>query len=62
MTSAPNGDVYACVDGGDIYKQTGGVGNFIPLGQTSRIWSGMTSAPNGKIYACVLEGDIYINQ
>ena len=36
-------DVYACVIGGDIYKQSGGVGNFIALGQTSREWVGMTT-------------------
>jgi hypothetical protein len=35
-------DVYACVYGGDIYKQTGGVGDFVALGQTTRGWRGMT--------------------
>jgi hypothetical protein len=59
MASAPNGDVYAYVSNVDIYKQTGGIGNFIALSQTSRDWRGMTSAPNGDVYACVLNGDIY---
>jgi hypothetical protein len=51
-------DVYACVVGGDIYKQTNGTGNFLPLGQTSRQWYGMTVLGT-DVYACVLGGDIY---
>jgi hypothetical protein len=64
MTVAPNGDVYA-VDygnlgsGGDIYKQTGGAGNFNALSQTHRNWRGITATPNGDIYASVYNGDIY---
>ncbi len=60
MAAAPNGNVYACVQGGDIYMQTGGVGNFVALGQTSRTWRGMAAAPNGNVYACVTSGDIYM--
>jgi hypothetical protein len=56
---APNGDVYLGENGGDIYMQTAGKGNFIALGQTSRSWNGIAAAPNGNIYACVL-GDIYM--
>jgi len=60
MAAAPNGNVYACVSGGDIYMQTGGAGDFIALGQTSRSWHGMAAAPNGDVYACVFGGDIYM--
>ncbi len=51
-------DVYACVNGGDIYKQTNGTGDFIALGQTSRAWSGMTTQGT-DVYAGVYTGDIY---
>ena len=51
-------DIYACVNGGDIYKQTNGAGNFLPLGQTSRGWIGMTTLGT-DVYASVLGGDIY---
>jgi len=57
MTTLGN-DVYACVSGGDIYKQTGGTGDFIALGQTLRAWRGMTTLGN-DVYACVNGGDIY---
>lgn len=43
---------------GDIYKQTNGVGDFIPLNQTARAWRGMTSLGN-NVYACEEYGDIY---
>ncbi len=51
-------DVYACVYGGDIYKQTNGTGNFVITGQTSRQWYGMTTH-GSDIYAIVSNGDIY---
>jgi len=61
----PNGDIYAAVTNGDIYKQTGGVGDFISLGQ-SRNWFCMAAAPNGDVYAGTVKyvagdppGDIY---
>lgn len=47
-----SGDVYACVYNGDIYKQAGGTGDFVALGQTSRYWYGMAAAPNGSDYTC----------
>jgi hypothetical protein len=51
-------DIYTCVSGGDIYKQTAGTGNFTALSQTTRSWNGMTS--NGTdVYACDYGGDIY---
>jgi uncharacterized Zn-binding protein involved in type VI secretion len=59
MAAAVNGDIYACVDAGDIYKQTGGVGDFAALSQSSTAWRGMAAAPDGDIYACVYNGDIY---
>jgi len=51
--------VYACVYGGDIYRLTGGAGDFLALSQTARAWYGMAAAPNGDVYACVYSGDIY---
>jgi len=51
-------DVYACVYNGNIYKQTGGTGDFISLGQTTRNWNSMTTLGN-DVYACVQLGDIY---
>ena len=39
------GDVYACVYGGDIYKQAGGIGDFEALEQTSRNWVGLAATP-----------------
>lgn len=62
ITVAPNGDVYACIWGGnsDIYKQTGGIGNFLPLNQgTYRTFHGMAAAPNGDIYVCQQTYGIY---
>jgi hypothetical protein len=51
-------DVYACHYGGDIYKQTGGTGDFVALGQATRSWVGMASL-GPDVYACVYGGDIY---
>ncbi len=60
MAAAPNGNIYAAVQSGDIYMQTAGAGNFVALSQTSRLWNGMAAAPNGNIYAAVYGGDIYM--
>ncbi len=57
--SIGGGDVYASVFNGDIYKQAGGIGDFMALGQTSRNRFGMAVAPNGDVYASVYSGDIY---
>ena len=60
-----NDNVYACsygdsiATGGDIYKQTGGTGDFVALGQTHRAWYGITVSAAGNVYACVYGGDIY---
>ena len=51
-------DVYACLNGGDIYKQTNGTGNFVALGQTSRVWAKMTTLGT-DVYASEYGGDIY---
>ena len=62
LACASNGDIYACMYGGDIYKSTGGTDNFYALGQTSRNWYGMTADLSGNVYACVYDasvGDIY---
>ncbi len=37
--------------GGDIYKQTGGSGDFSATGQTTRNWVNMCSSTNGIVYA-----------
>jgi hypothetical protein len=36
MSVTPNGDVYAAVPAGNIYKQSGGTGDFVSLGATIR--------------------------
>ena len=60
MAAAPNGNVYAVINGGGIYMQTGGTGDFVTLSQTSRAWSAIAVAPNGNVYATVSGGDIYM--
>jgi hypothetical protein len=62
--TAPNGDVYFAMEAGgsnlgDIWKQTGGVGAFVALGQANLRWYVMGAVPNGDIYAGVYTGDIY---
>jgi hypothetical protein len=51
-------DVYCSVSNGDIYKQTGGTGNFVGLGQSTRNWQRMTTLGN-DVYCSVGTGDIY---
>ena len=51
LAATPNGDVYAIVSAGDIYKQTGGTGAFVSLNQGSRNWNSIAAAPNGDVYA-----------
>ena len=58
MTTLGN-NVYACVNGGDIYMQTNGTGSFVALGQAARSWFGMTTL-GSNVYACVFGGDIYM--
>ena len=59
ISIAPNGDVYACVQHGDIYIQSGGTGVFTALGVGDKNWFDITVAPNGDVYACVFGGDIW---
>ena len=56
-TSGSN--VYASVNGGDIYIQSAGIGTFMPLSQTNRSWVGMTTS-GSNVYAAAVVGDIYI--
>ncbi len=60
MASAPNGNVYASVENGDIYMQTSGIGDFIALSQTQRVWTGMTATSDTNVYAADYGGDIYM--
>jgi len=56
-----SGNVYICRNNQDIYKQTGGVGALVALGQTYRGWWGMgSSLVNNNVYSCVAGGDIYM--
>jgi len=61
MTTGLNGDIYACVYGGRIYKQTGGTGDFVVIDEQvdNRNWCGMTTGLNGDVYASVQGGRIY---
>jgi len=61
VTVAPNGDIY--LGGyGDIYKQAGGTGDYIPLGQTTQWWNSVTAAYNGDIYAISYNGSLDIHK
>ena len=59
LAASPSGNLYSCVDGGDIYKQTDGIGDFNPMGQTTRNWIGIAASSTGHIYAVERNGDIY---
>jgi hypothetical protein len=63
MATVPNGDIYATVLGGDIYKLNSETdsetGDFEPLYQGDKDWTAIVAAPNGDIYATVTNGDIY---
>jgi hypothetical protein len=55
-----NQNVYATNWSGMIYKQTGGVGNFVALDRISRNWTGISvDSSNHNVYAVVNYGDIY---
>ena len=56
---APNGDVWATVNGVDIYKQTGGSGLFVAQSVGASGWTGITVAADGSVYAAVNGGDVY---
>lgn len=55
-----NNDVYASTNSGDLYKQTGGVGNFVALGAGTRNWSSISvNSVNGDVYATAYAVDIF---
>lgn len=56
LTSIGN-DLYACVDGGSIWKSTAG-GPFVDLVAGNKAWSGITSVGN-DVYASVYGGSIW---
>jgi hypothetical protein len=52
ISSDTLGNIYATVNGGDIYVRSDGQGDFIALGQTTRPWSGVAVDPvTGDTYA-----------
>jgi hypothetical protein len=54
MAAAPNGDIYAAVNGWRyIQANRREAGDFVALGQTSRQWYGMAAVTNGDVYAAV---------
>jgi hypothetical protein len=56
MAAAPNGNIYAADQEGDIYMQTNGSGNFVALSQVHRFWRALAAAPNGNVYAATNDG------
>lgn len=52
MAAASNGDIFAVVNNGDIYKQTSGIGNFVGLGIATRQYQQIGIASNGDIFVC----------
>jgi hypothetical protein len=59
MCTGLDGAVYACVDGGSIYKSTNGGVSFVDLSAASRRWFGMCTGLDGAVYASVYGGSIY---
>jgi len=59
MTTDIDGDVYASVRNGDIYKQDLGAGNFIATGQFPHQWRGMATGLTGNIYCCAYGDEIF---
>ena len=54
-----NGDAYACVYNGGIYRRIGS-GNFIDLGQATRSWTRIiVNSANGDVFALTEGGVIY---
>jgi len=61
MASAPNGDIYLTVNGGDIYVRYGGVGSFVALGQASRAWRQPLIDPDYLFRFPVYNDSIYVS-
>jgi hypothetical protein len=59
MASDLNGNVYACVFNGDIYKQINGTGNFVAMGAGNRRWFGVMVSTDNYLYANEFDGDVY---
>jgi hypothetical protein len=53
VAEAPNGDVYAGVSRGNLWKATGGTGTFVDVtgNLPTKKWTGVAAASNGDIYA-----------
>ena len=63
--NSSNGDVYALVVSGDIYKQTAGTGTWNALNATgaAKSWVGVSvNSSSGDVYATEFSGDIYKQQ
>lgn len=58
MTADLNGNVFACMNGNYVMKQTGGVGNFVAISNADN-WLSLCAAPNGSIYAGTNAGSIW---
>jgi hypothetical protein len=54
-------NIYASVVSGDIYKQTGGAGSFVALGQTARSYRHMTTF-NNHVYVTARSPDSQVYQ
>ena len=59
VTVTPNGDEYASVLSGDIYKKAFGSTAFAAMSQTHRVYTGMASDRLGNVYVGVYGGLIY---
>ncbi len=61
FAAAPNGDVYGVTTtNNEIYKQTGGTGDFVDLGIFISGAFSIGVAPNGNVYAGSYGGDMYM--
>jgi PKD repeat protein len=60
ISLAKDNSLYACVTGGDIYKQLYGGGSLIIQGAGDKDWSWILATPSGDVYASVNLEDIYV--
>jgi surface protein len=60
ITSTPSGDVYAFVNSGDVYKQTGGTGSFVAQNVGNKDWrTAIASTLSGDVYVGAYGSDLY---
>jgi hypothetical protein len=60
--NSSNGDVWACVTNGSIWKDTGGDGDFVDQVSGNKSWFGISvNSSNGDVWACVYGGSIWKN-